>query len=182
MFRNTERSYGLVSILIHWLSAFAVMGLFAVGIWMVELTYYSSWYKTAPDLHRSVGIILFGVTLLRIIWKLVNPKPRSLAGHKSWEVKAGHFAHKAMYFLLLLIMLSGYMISTADGRGVSVFSLFEVPGFGELIKGQADLAGLWHQFAAYTLIAIVLLHMLGALKHHFIDKDSTLSRMFKFKK
>ena len=177
MFRNTEKSYGAIAILVHWISAIAVIGLFAAGVWMVELTYYSSWYKTAPDLHKSVGIVLFVLTMVRIAWKFANPKPAPLSGHKRWEVKAGHLAHGTIYLLLILIMCSGYLISTADGRGIAVFNLFEVPGIGELFDNQADIAGLFHQFAAYSLIGLVVIHMLGAFKHHFFDKDSTLIRM-----
>ncbi|BAJ00998.1 cytochrome b [Shewanella violacea] len=177
MFRNTEKSYGVIAILAHWISAIAVIGLFAAGIWMVELTYYSSWYKTAPDLHKSVGILLFVLTISRLAWKFTNPKPAPLSEHKSWEVTAGHLAHSAIYLLLILIMCSGYLISTADGRGISVFNLFEVPGVGDLFDNQADIAGLFHQFAAYSLIGLLVIHILGALKHHFFDKDSTLVRM-----
>ena len=74
-------------------------------------------------------------------------------------------------------MCRGYLISTADGRGIAVFNLFEIPGIGELFDSQADIAGLFHQFAAYSLIGLVVIHMLGAFKHHFFDKDSTLIRM-----
>jgi len=90
-------------------------------------------------------------------------------------------AHSAIYLLLLLIMFSGYLISTADSRGIWVFEWFELPGFGSFIDDQADIAGLVHQYAAYSLIVLVVVHALGALKHHFIDKDSTLLRMVKVK-
>ena len=74
-------------------------------------------------------------------------------------------------------MMSGYLISTADERGISVFGLFEVPGFGSLIDNQEDLAGVVHKYAAYLVIGLTLLHAAAALKHHFIDKDETLTRM-----
>ncbi|MEC4728221.1 cytochrome b [Shewanella sp. D64] len=182
MFRNTEKSYGVITILTHWISAVIVLGLFFAGVWMVELTYYSSWYKAAPDLHKSIGIILFVLTVSRIIWQGVNPKPAPLAEHRNWEVKAGKLAHGSIYLLLLLIMSSGYLISTADGRGISVFNLFEVPSIGELFDSQADIAGSFHQFAAYCLVGLIVVHMLGALKHHFVDKDLTLIRMIRTKK
>ena len=67
MFRNSKLAYGITAIVTHWLSAIVVIGLFAVGVWMVELTYYSAWYKTAPHLHKSVGILLLAVTLFRLL-------------------------------------------------------------------------------------------------------------------
>ncbi|MBW8184422.1 cytochrome b [Shewanella nanhaiensis] len=179
MFRNTEASYGLASILFHWVSALAVISLFVLGYWMVDLTYYSTWYKTAPHLHKSFGLLLLLLTLVRLAWKVVNPKPKADPNHKKWEQKAGHIAHLAIYLLLMVIMLSGYLISTADARGIWVFDWFEVPGFGSFIDEQADVAGLIHQYAAYSLMGLTLIHALGAIKHHVIDKDSTLLRMIK---
>ena len=79
------------------------------------------------------------------------------------------------------IMLSGYLISTADGRAIEVFSWFEVPATLSDIDGQEDIAGDIHEILAWTLIVLVALHALAALKHHFIDKDTTLKRMTFFK-
>lgn len=178
MFRNNKHGYGLISILLHWLSAITILGLFAVGFWMVDLTYYSSWYKTAPEIHKAVGVLLLLVTVFRLFWRLVNPKPIN-GDHKLWERRVAHWTHGALYALLLLILVSGYLISTADGRGINVFDLFAVPSLGALFDNQADLAGLVHQYLAYTLIALVVVHMLGALKHQFIDKDQTLLNIIK---
>ncbi|ABX50361.1 cytochrome b [Shewanella baltica] len=180
MFRNSKLAYGITAIVTHWLSAIVVIGLFAVGVWMVELTYYSAWYKTAPYLHKSVGILLLAVTLFRLLWRLVNPKPVPEANHKPWERQAAHIAHLAIYVLLLVIMCAGILISTAEGRGIMVFDWFELPGFGPFFENQADIAGDIHQYAAYSLIALVVIHAAGALKHHFIDKDATLLKMIKF--
>jgi cytochrome b561 len=74
-------------------------------------------------------------------------------------------------------MLSGYLISTADGRAIDVFNLFSVPALVSGFDNQEDIAGLVHQIIAYSLIALVVLHALAALKHHFIDRDRTLKRM-----
>lgn len=74
MFRNSKLAYGIPAIVIHWISALVVIGLFAVGVWMVELTYYSTWYKTAPHLHKSIGILLLAATIFRLVWRLVNPR------------------------------------------------------------------------------------------------------------
>ena len=178
MLRNTKTSYGSMSILLHWVSAITVIGLFALGFWMVDLTYYSSWYKTAPDIHKSVGFLLLGVTLVRILWRLISIKP-AVADHKPWEKQAAKWAHRLIYVLLLSIFTTGYLISTADGRGIWVFDWFKVPALGALIENQEDVAGWIHQYLAYSLIALVVIHALGALKHHFFDKDTTLIKMIK---
>jgi cytochrome b561 len=81
--------------------------------------------------------------------------------------------------LLLFIMVSGIMISTADGRDIWIFDWFAVPFPNAFIDDQADLAGIVHQYLAYTLITLVVFHALGAIKHHIIDKDNTLTRMLK---
>lgn len=177
MLANTQHRYGLISIVLHWLSAIAVFGLFALGYWMVDLTYYSEWYRTAPHIHKSIGLILLGLTIFRLVWKLLTVKPKMLEHHQDWEKHIAKMTHNLLYLLLITIMCSGYLISTADGRGIEVFDWFTVPSAGELFNNQAELAGLFHEFAAYGLMGIVALHALGALKHHFIDKDTTLKRM-----
>lgn len=178
MLRNSSTSFGWIHIAIHWLSAVAVFGLFAVGWWMVELDYYSEWYRTAPELHKSVGLTLLALTLFRIYWKLSNPKPVELA-EKELEKQAGKTAHFILYALLLVIMISGYLISTADGRGIEWFGLFTVPSLGEFINNQEDFAGAIHKWAAYIIMGLVLVHALAAIKHHFIEKNDTLKRMIK---
>ena len=75
MWRNTDQAYGIIAIALHWLVAAAVLGLFGLGLWMVNLTYYDTWYRTAPSIHKSVGVLLFLVMALRLLWRLMNPKP-----------------------------------------------------------------------------------------------------------
>jgi len=73
--RNSPARYGWVSMVLHWGVALVVFGLFALGLWMVGLDYYSAWRKEAPDLHKSIGITLFAIMLVRIVWRLVSPPP-----------------------------------------------------------------------------------------------------------
>lgn len=180
MYKNNENKYGLVAILIHWVSAVAVFGLFALGYWMVDLNYYSDWYQTAPHYHKSVGILLLLATVFRIVWKLANPKPKVLA-EKPIEKLAVKLGHRVLYLLLIVLLVSGYLITTADGRGIDVFSWFTVPSMGELFPQQEDIAGDVHEYTAYAILAFAILHMIAALKHHFINKDSTLTRMLRIK-
>ena len=144
---------------------------------MVDLTYYHEWYKTAPDLHKSIGILLFVLMIFRLLWRYTQITPNHLESHSALERKAGKITHTLLYLLIFATMITGYLISTADGRGIEVFSLVEVPGFGAMIENQEDIAGLVHKWLAYVLIGLATLHALAALKHHFIDKDNTLNRI-----
>jgi cytochrome b561 len=171
------RYHGL-SILLHWSMALVILGLFGVGFWMVDLTYYSAWYKTAPHYHKSVGILLAFMLIIRIAVLVKKGKPVPLQTHGFAVQRISKVTHLLFYILLFLIMMTGYLISTADNRGIEVFNWFVVPGFGEFFDQQSDRAGLVHEWLAYSLIALVALHALGALKHHFYDKDATLKRMW----
>lgn len=174
---NTQTHYGYISMFLHWLSALTIIGLFALGYYMVDLTYYHEWYKTAPELHKSIGALLFILMIIRLLWRKKQLTPSPLASHSNVERKAGKLIHSVLYVLIFIIMITGYLISTADGRGIDVFKLFTIPSLGSFIENQEDIAGLVHQWLAYLLITLSLLHALAALKHHFIDKDNTLNRM-----
>ncbi len=178
MWRNTPNNYGWISIILHWLVAVAVFVLFALGLWMVELTYYDAWYQEAPALHKGLGVLLFFIMLARLAWHLSNPRPH-LSG-APWEQHAARLAHAMLYLLLYALMLSGYLISTADGRAIDVLGLFNIPATFTG-KHQEDIAGVVHRYLAYTVIALAALHALAALKHHFINRDHTLKRMLNTK-
>lgn len=170
--------YNNLSVSLHWLVAVTVLALFALGFWMVDLTYYSSWYKTAPHWHKSAGVLLAVLVAFRLLWKVISRVPKPLASHSSLQQRLATTVHVVLYVLLLGILLTGYLISTADGRGIQVFSWFQLPGLGELFAEQADIAGFAHKWCAYVLIVLVFIHAVSALKHHFIDKDTTLRRMW----
>jgi cytochrome b561 len=161
----------------HWLVAVAVYGMFALGYWMVGLTYYSSWYRTAPDIHKSIGLILLGLMVVRVTWRYVSSGPAPLANHGPLTRLATKAGHGVLYVGLFAVMISGYLISTADGRGIEVFGWFEVPALVTSIPDQADVAGLIHEYLAWAVVIFSALHALAALKHHFIDHDATLKRM-----
>ncbi|SEG02558.1 cytochrome b561 [Vibrio hangzhouensis] len=175
MAKAEVKNYNLVSRALHWLSALVIIGMFAVGLWMVDLTYYSEWYKTAPHWHKSIGILLAAVTVFRLLWKHVTPSP-AVEGHPIEKLGA-KFGHLLMYVVLIVIFVSGYLISTSDGRGIEVFDWFTVPGAGELFANQSDIAGEVHFYAAWFVILTAAGHALAALKHHFINKDNTLRKM-----
>ena len=173
--RNTDNSYGLVSIGLHWLVAATAIGLFALGVWMVELGYYDAWYLRAPHIHKSVGVLLFGVMLLRLAWRRANPQPHLMGTALQNSIAAA--AHGVLYLLLFASIFSGYLISTADGRAIEVFELFTVPATLSGLENQEDIAGRIHKLLGYALMGVSALHAGAALKHHFIDRDDTLRRM-----
>lgn len=162
---------------LHWISALLILALFSLGVWMRSLDYYNPWYQQAPDLHKSIGVLLMAIIIMRMLTRGLLKSPSPLSSHRAWEIKAAHIVHLMMYALITTILVSGYLIATADNRGIEVFSIFELPALFTPFEEQEDIAGLIHEWGAYTLITLVIMHVAGALKHHFIDKDETLKRM-----
>ncbi|MBW5429117.1 cytochrome b [Vibrio cholerae] len=175
MKNSDSQHYNLVTRSIHWISALVVIGMFAVGTWMMDLSYYSEWYRTAPHWHKSVGLLLAGLTLFRLIWKALSSSPKIEGA--LWEIVAAKSAHHLMYVGLFVLFVSGYLISTEDGRGIEVFNWFTVSGAGALFENQADIAGNIHFYTAWGLIILAGLHAVAALKHHFINRNNTLRKM-----
>jgi len=178
MLKNSRKSYGWISIAVHWLMAIAIFFIFGLGLYMVELTYYDAWYKGSLDLHKSLGMVLLGLLLFRILWHAINIKPAELAGPK-WEQHAAHWMHRGLYLGMLLLMVSGYLISTADGRAIVIFDLLHAPALPWAIENQEDIAGQVHAILSWLLLAMTTAHALAAIKHHFINKDGGLTRMLK---
>jgi len=173
---NTKHHYGVISRSLHWLMATLIPFLFLLGLYMVDLNYYDDWYHTAPSLHKSLGIILATLLLFRIIWMFFQIKPVPLVNNKQ-TVQLISLVHISLLLLLVITVISGYLISTADGRSIVVFGLFDVPATLSHIKNQEDMSGEIHFYVASSLIVIASLHALFALIHHFIYKDNTLRRM-----
>lgn len=175
MLGNSSQCYGWISIAIHWLMALAIFGMFGLGVWMVELDYYDAWYHRAPWVHRSVGLLLLGLLVFRLAWRWINIVPEIMG--RPWERVVALWVHRGHYLIMFALMISGYLISTADGRGIDLFGWFEVPALLPAEKGREELAGLVHRIVAWGLMGYVAMHAAAALKHHFIDKDATLLRM-----
>lgn len=176
--KNNTTHFGLIAVALHWLVALTVFSLFGLGLWMTGLDYYDSWYKQGPWLHKSIGILLFFVVVFRLCWRVFTPPPAALSSHKPQEIKMAHIAHLLLYLLPLTIMVSGYLISTADNRPIEVFGWFSIPATITSIPNQEDVAGWVHLILASSLIGLALLHAMAALKHHFFDRDLTLKRIF----
>lgn len=177
LWKNTPARFGHISVLIHWLIALAVYGLFALGLWMVGLGYYDTWYHRAPEIHKSIGILIFAAMVFRLVWRFISPPPKPLASYSVKTRIGAWLAHVLLFIGLFGILISGYLISTAEGQPVSVFGWFEIPATLSGLEQQADIAGTLHLWMAWGIVIISGFHALAALKHHFIDRDSTLTRM-----
>jgi cytochrome b561 len=170
LIRDNAERYGLVSQILHWGMAAGIFALFTLGWWMVRLDYYDYYYTRAPALHRSTGIIILVALVLRSSWRMLSTKPVR-ADLTPFERTASRLVHGAFYALLFALTISGYLISTSDGRAIDVFGLFEVPSFIQN-KQLADAAGPLHRCIAYTVIGLAVLHATAAMKHAYVRHRS----------
>lgn len=174
--KNNENSYGLVTIFLHWLIAVALVALFTSGLWMTSLDYYHPWYNRAPALHISFGVLVTLLVAARMLWSLFSRHPQPLITRVA--ALAATAVHLLLHLLPLLIALSGYLVVTAEGQGVVVFSMFELPPLLETAGEAAESAGQLHLWFAWALMILSLAHALAAVYHHFMLHDVVLVRMF----
>jgi cytochrome b561 len=172
---NTEEEYGLIAKLFHWLIAVIVIGLLPLGLFMTGME-NSPLKLEIYAVHKSFGLLVFFLGLGRIVWRIVSPPPDHLESHEHWEVTLAAASHFWLYVCIIGMPLTGWLMSSAME--------FPVPFFGvqlpHLIGKDEHLGELFreaHGVIAYTLLFVLGLHVAGALKHHVIDKDETLSRM-----
>jgi cytochrome b561 len=177
--RNTEQGYGLVSRVLHWVVAALVIGLLWLGWYMVDLSYFDPWVNTSLSLHRSIGLIALVLGAIKILWTLYSPPPPLASGMRGVERLAARSAHLVLFAMMIVIPVSGYLISISDGRGFPMFGLFRVPALVPVDRELRDLAIAVHYWASYGTAGLILVHALGALKHQIIDRDGTLMRMIR---
>lgn len=176
MWRNSNESYGWASIILHWVSLPFVLFLLASGIYMVTLTYYDTLYHTLPQWHKVAGVALALLTFLRIALLPVNPHP-ALLPMPAWQRFAARSAHGLLYILLLILILSGYCVTTAEGHPIHLVGEMTIPALTTFEAGTVTWLGLVHQWAGYLLGGVICVHAGAALQHHFILRDNTLRRM-----
>lgn len=180
-YKNTDTQWGWVIIVLHWLLVLPIIGLFALGLYMMDLGYYDDMYILAPQIHEAIGIVILALMLFRLGWRLFSTTPKPPATNSKLINLASHLAHNAIYLILFVILITGLTISFAGGQGLQIFDWFIIPGPAEFFDNQATFAGDIHELAAFGLIALVILHAVAALKHHYIDKDTTLTNMLGIK-
>lgn len=174
---NDENSYGWGPVIMHWLIAFAIIGLYPLGLYIETLDYYDPAYRTVPIWHKTIGIMVAFTLAIRLLWRAFNKPPKALPQPAVMQTMA-KVAHLLLYLLLLITIVSGYLISTADGRAIELFNtLISIPAPPVAFQNNEDLAGAVHFIVATLLITLAAIHAMAALKHHYIDKDTTLKRM-----
>lgn len=177
MWRNGRDHYGLVSIFLHWTIALGMIGLVALGAWMVGLTYYDRWYNDSLALHKAFGVVVLVLAALKFGWRIAGRSPGFGPEVKPHERAAATAMHWLLNGMVVLLPATGYLISTSEGAGIDLFGLFEIPALVTVSDGLRDLAIETHFYLAYGLIALVAAHAGAALKHHLVDRGSTLRRM-----
>jgi cytochrome b561 len=122
-------------------------------------------------------MIVLGLALLMIAWNLYSRPPGDVATIKPWEHLAAKAAHLALYTMMVALPITGYLVSTSAGEAISIFGWVHVPALIQVDEALRDFAIEVHFYLAYGTGGLVLIHMLAALKHQFIDRDGTLGRM-----
>ena len=177
MWRNTGSRYGLATKLLHWSVAVLILGLVWLGWYMVDLTYYDAWYNDSLAWHKALGIVAFVLAVVKIAWA-VHSRPPAYAGSlKRWERAAATAVHHLFYMMMVLIPLTGYLVSTSEGEGIDLWGWFTVPAVAVVGEGLRDLAIEAHYWCAYGTLAIAAVHAAAAVKHQLLDRDGTLRRM-----
>ena len=172
---------------LHWLIAIAIIMLLVMGKVMMEIPRGDPAKFTIMQLHKSLGLTVLVLTLLRILWRLTHAVPALPAKMKAWERLTANATHFIFYFMMVAIPLSGWAIASTSTSGVPTlwFGLFEVPNLPGL-QGTPDQHELHlqaegtHELLGNLTILLLLLHIGAALKHHFWDRDDVLKRMLPF--
>jgi cytochrome b561 len=175
--RNTRKDYGLLTKLLHWTIAILIIGLIALGWYMVDLTYFDKWYNESLAIHKGAGMFALALGIVFVGWRFVSPSPDYQVELKPWERVAAGIMHHTLYAMMLLIPVTGYFISTSAGKAIDIFGWFEIPAVVDVDKNLRDLAIELHYYLGYGTAVLICLHAGAALKHQFVDRDGTLARM-----
>lgn len=175
-FRNANARYGSVAKTFHWLIALLVIGMLCVGPIMVDM-------KNSPlrlqlfTMHKELGLIILSLMILRVLWALSNVKPSFPQTMLNWEKVAARYSHYSFYVLLIVMPLSGWIMSSAAGHPPSILGYeMAFPGITP-DKPVAKLFVTIHIALAIIIAGLLTVHVAGALNHHFIYRDNILRRM-----
>lgn len=173
---NTQKEFGALTKLLHW----TIFGLFVVQYFLVYRREYFP--KDSPEkiqyilLHKSLGLCVLFLGVIWILWSRIGKRPSMPLNMNHFEIMMAKLVHFLLYLSMILMPLTGIGMSLYSGRGVSFFNIFTIAA---LPKNDAfsDLFYYTHKWSSYVIIAVVSLHVLAALYHHFYKKDSVLKRM-----
>ena len=168
--------YAAPAVLLHWLLAVMIASLLGIGWYMmaIEDDPGSDWYF---DIHKSFGIIVFGLVLLRIVWRATHrpvPLPTTLP---NWQVRLSLVTEWALYVCMLLMPVIGFLGAWFSKSGVAFFGI-RLPSWAGPNHDTAELFFGLHSALAWVLVALIALHAIGGLKHLLIDKDGVFQRMW----
>ncbi|MGV6853060.1 MAG: cytochrome b [bacterium] len=169
MLKNTTEQYGLISKTLHWLIAFMIVVLFAVGLIMTDLK-DKDLQSTIYILHKASGFLLFVLVVFRILWIFVSPPPLSPAALAPTDRKIQKSVIGILYLLMIAVPVAGFLLSQYKGYGVDFFGLFQIPAFLDKSKQTGEFFEEAHEILAYSIMAVITLHVLGAIKHRIKDK------------
>ncbi len=174
--RNSEDRWGTTARLLHWSIALLIIGLVAVGLLMQELP--NSLFKLKVYAwHKSFGITVLLLVVIRLGWRLVDSRPAYPASLPRWQKRLSSLAHGLMYLLMIGMPLSGWLYNSAANFPLRWFGLLSLPALAGPDPELKQLARALHEYGFYVLGALFTVHVGAALHHHFIKRDATLARM-----
>jgi cytochrome b561 len=176
---NGSADYTHTAIAIHWLIATLVVAGFAVGTYAVGLP-VSPRKLRLYSYHKWIGVTVFLFAIVRVAWRTYYPPPALPPTMRPLEKLAAHLTHGALYLLLFVLPLTGWIMSSASGFPVVYFGVVPLPGLVGKDALLADALGTVHYLLGRGLLVLVFLHAVAALKHHFFDRDDVLARMLPF--
>jgi cytochrome b561 len=168
--------YTATAIALHWLLAVAIVGSFSLGLYMADLPLSPQRLKFY-NWHKWAGMTILALSALRLLWRLAHRPPHDIA-MPAWQRQAAHGTHRLMYLLFFAVPLVGWAYSSAAGFPIVVYGVLPLPDFVPVDKALAEAIKPWHGRLAWLLASVVLLHVAAALKHHFVDRDGLMSRMW----
>ncbi len=166
---------------LHALLGLALVGVFAMGLYMTSLPFSPQRLKLY-NWHKWAAMLVLAFSVLRLAWRLTHRPPALPAAIRdampAWQRLAHHATHAGLYLLFFAVPLLGWAYSSAAGFPVVLFGVLPLPDWVPVSPDLADVLKPLHRLAAYALAALVLLHVAAALKHALIDRDGLLRRMF----
>ncbi|HVF18116.1 MAG TPA: cytochrome b [Steroidobacteraceae bacterium] len=174
--KNDALRYGLVAQLFHWAIVALIITQFFLANKAEGLALGPAKIATLAT-HKSIGMTVFGLAVLRLIWRWFNPVPSNPISSPRWQQLAAHASHWALYGLILVTPLIGWLMSSARNFPVSWFGLFTLPDFVQPDTARYEFFHSTHEVLATALFFIAIVHAAAALKHHVVIRDNVLRRM-----
>ena len=171
IYNNSER-YGLVHAGLHFIMALLIVSMLCLGYYMNNVTYNPTLYF----FHKSFGVVVFMLVIVRLVWKFVNPFPKPDTTIPSLIRALSTLGHFALYAFMIIMPLSGFLYSAFKGYPTNFFGLFTIPAFTPN-KETAHLFEEIHEISSFIFSGLILTHSVMALVHHYILKDNTLRKM-----